>query len=107
MPLHILPRGFLGLFFIGAGLAGGRQQRFIVVANLGTDHHLELTGVGKAALHHAELFNFFRFGNGWIIQHKAQTGNTVADGGDIVAPAHQFDKFIDVLLIHFTHDEAS
>ena len=53
MPFHILPCGFFGLLFVGAGLAGGRQQRFIVVANLGADHHLELSGVGKAALHHA------------------------------------------------------
>ena len=100
MPLHILPRGLLDLLFIGGGLAGGSQQGLVVIAHLGADDHLELTGVSEASLHHAQLFNLFWFGDGRVVQHKAQTGNTVADGGDVAAPAHQFDQFIDVLLVY-------
>ncbi|CDL20418.1 hypothetical protein [Klebsiella pneumoniae IS53] len=107
MPLHILPRGLLDLLFVGGGLAGGRQQGLVVIAHLGADDHLELAGVSEASLHHAQLLNLFWSGDGRVVQHKAQTGNTVADGGDVTAPAHQFDQFIDVLLVYFAHDEAS
>ena len=71
VPLHILPRRLLGLFLIGRRFAGGRQQGFVVIADFCADHDLELPGVGKAAFHHAQLLNFFRFGDGRIVQHKA------------------------------------
>ena len=68
---------------------------------------LELTGVGEAAFNHRQLFNGFRGGLGRIVKHEAQARDAVADGGDVFAPANQFDKFIDVLLVYFfAHDRA-
>jgi PTS system trehalose-specific IIC component len=39
--------------------------------------------------------------------HFALPTERLADGGNVAAPAHQFDQFIDVLLVYFAHDEAS
>ena len=107
MPFHVLARRLFGLLFVHAGLAGGGEQRLIVVAHFGADHHLELPGVGKAALHHRQFFDGFRIGFGRIVQHKTQARDAMADGGDVFASANQLDKFIDVLLFYFfAHDRA-
>ena len=52
MPFHVLTSRFFRLLFIGVRLPGGGQQRLVIIANLGANHHLELTGVGKAAFDH-------------------------------------------------------
>ena len=107
MPLHILPRRPLRLLFIGGSLAGAGQQYFIPVADIGADHYLKLPGVGEAAFNHRQGVDAFRVGLRRIVKHEAQTGNAVADGGDIIAAAHQRDQSVNILLIYFAHHEAS
>ena len=101
MPFHVLARRLFGLLFVHAGLAGGGEQRLVVIAHFGADHHLELPGVGKAALHHRQFFDGFRISFGRIVQHETQARDAMA------ASANQLDKFIDVLLFYFfAHDRA-
>ena len=107
MPFHILTRGLLRLLFICGRVPGSRQQSLIVIAHFGTNHHLELPGVGEAAFNHGKLFNGLRVGFGRIVQHEAQAGNAMADGGDVVASADQDDQLIDICLFDFTHHETS
>ena len=107
MPLHILARSLLGLLFIRRAVPGGRQQSLIVIAHFGTNHHLELTGVGEAAFYHGKLFNRLRVRFGRIVQHEAQAGNAMADGCDVFAAADQDDQLINICLFDFTHHETS
>ncbi len=64
MPFHVLARGFFGLLFIRRRVAGGGQQRLIVITHVGADHYLELASIGEAAFHHRQLLDGFgiRFG---------------------------------------------
>ena len=105
MPFHILPRRFFRLLFVGAGLSGRRQQRFVVITYLGANHHLKLPGVGEAAFDHRQLFDLFRPGVRRLIQHKTQASNAVTYRGDIVAPAYQLNQPVDVCLFYFAHDD--
>ena len=107
MPLHILARGLLRLFFIGRRVPGCRQQSLIVIAHFGTNNDLELPGVGEAAFDHGKFFNGLRVGFGRIVQHEAQAGNAMADGSDVFASADQDDQPIDICLFDFTHHETS
>ncbi len=52
MPFHVLASGFFGLLFISIRFAGGLQQRVIVIANVGANHHLKLTSVGETTFNH-------------------------------------------------------
>ncbi|MNR36673.1 hypothetical protein D3C85_1546270 [compost metagenome] len=84
-----------------------RQQGLIVIAHFGTNHHLELPGVGEATFDHRQFLDGLRIGFGRIVQHKTQTGNAVADGGDIFAAPNQNDQLVDISLFNFAHHEAS
>ena len=107
MPFHVLSRGFFCLLFVGTGLSGGGQQRLVVIAHLGADHHLKLPGVGEAAFDHRQLFDLFRPGIRGLIQHKTQARDAVTHRRDIVAPANQLYQSVDVCLFYFAHDEVS
>ena len=106
MPFHILPGGFFHLLFIDLRLSGGRYQCLIVIANVGANHHLKLSGIGETAFHHGELLNFFRSGIGRLVEDKAQASNTVAHRRNIAAPTDQFNQPIDIRLVHFAHHKA-
>ena len=103
MPLHVLPRGFFRLLFVGTGLASGRQQRFVVIAHLGANHYLKLPGVGEAAFDHRQLLDLFRPGIRRLIQYKTQASDAVTHRSDIVAPAYQLNQPVDVCLFYFAH----
>ncbi|MOA35081.1 hypothetical protein D3C78_1565060 [compost metagenome] len=102
-PGHVLACRDFGLLFVGFIDAGGGDQGLVVIPDLRADHYLELTGVGEAAFDHRQLFDFFRFGQSWVIENKTQPGNAVANGSDILAPAHQHNQAIDILLFYFAH----
>ena len=106
MPFHVLARGEFCLLFTGGAVTAGGDQRLVVITDIGANHHLKLSGVGKAAFHHWQLFYRFRIGFRRLIQYKTQTGNAVANGCDILAAAHKGYQLIDILLVYFAHDEA-
>ncbi len=102
-PGHVLARGHLGLLLVGLVDAGAGDQRLIVVADVGADHHLELPGVGEATLDHRQRFDLFRFRLVGIVEDETQPGNAMADGGDVLAAADQNNQAINILLFYFAH----
>lgn len=107
MPFHVLASGFFCLLFISIRFAGGLQQRVIVIADFGADHHLKLPGVGETAFNHRQLFDLFWSGVRGLVEHKAQASNAVAHRGDVVAPANQVNQPVDIGLFYFAHRKAS
>ncbi len=101
--IHVLARRLLGGLLAATADAELLGQRLVPLLYLVTDHHLELTALSEASLHRRDGFDGLAVGLGRIVQDEAQSGQAVADGGDVLLAADLVDQGGKLLCVDLGH----
>ncbi|MNQ55131.1 hypothetical protein D3C85_692150 [compost metagenome] len=99
--VHVVAGRLLGSILAGAAHPYLLGERLVPLIHLVADHHLELAALGEAALHRGYGLDGLGVGLGRVGQHEPESGQAVADGGDVVLAADPFDQLCQMLCVDF------